>query len=385
MEAVQGEGMKFPILFAVLVFGVVVGSAALAADGAMPSAQVTLPYSEFWSLIESLKETEAPKPPPVVPFAVLASRFALVPELPSLTGTVAFDVQSFSEEEQLVPLIGDAVTIRKVVPEGATVIRKAGFYNLLLRGVNRQVVTLEIEWAGREEEGGFLYYCPLAPAVISEVEIGTLPEGFQVGVEDAVRNGQRFFLGGREAMTLHLHKPQDKPTGEVVAMPSVVTEALSEMRVVNDGTFFNATAWKIRHNTAVTWKINLGAETQVVSCLVDGRPASPVLAADHTMEIRLPEKDSETRVALAYTGKTSAFAPVRGDFSVTLPSTDLLVERADWELTLPSAFVPVAVEGNAEFFPGKSPNKLCLRKELCRGEAPAVRVFYEKPETTQKP
>lgn len=377
--------MKFLILSLVLISGMALGAESPAIDGRMAGGYVTLPYSEFRLLMDGLKKQEAPKPPPVVPFAVLASRFFLAPEGNFLRGRVIFEVASFKEEGQLIPLIGDAVTVRKVLPEGAMVIMKDGFHNLLLSGENRLVVTLEIEWTGREQESGFLYHCPLVPAVVSEVEIEKLPEGFQIEVADAVGEGNRFFLGARGDVTLRLSKPQSKPMGELVAMPSVVTAAASEMRVVSDGTFFNATIWKIRHNTAAVWKIQLGPETQVVSCQVDGRPSAPVLAPDNTIEIRLPEKDSETLVALAYTGKTSPFAPVRGDFSVTLPSTDLLVEKVDWELTLPAAFVPVAVEGNTEFLPGKVPNELRLRKELCRGEAPLARVFYEKPENTKKP
>jgi len=375
--------MKF--LSAVLM-SVVMMAKVLPAAGEIPAAQVTLPYSEFRSLIDCLKKPEAPKPPePVVPFAVLSSRFVLVPDSAAVMGTVTFDVQSFSEKAQLVPLIGDVVTIRKIAPDGVTVLQKAGFYNLLIAGAKRQTVTLEVGWAGREEEGSVSYHCPVAAAVISEVEIGKLPEGVQAEVADAVRDGNRFHLGSRDAISLRLRKPQDKPSGEVVPMPPVVAAAESEMHVVNDGTFFNSTTWRIRHNTVVTWKVNPGADAQVVSCLVDGQPTAPVLAADHTMEIRLPEKDSGTQVALSYTGKTSGFAPVRGEFSVALPTTDLLVERSDWKLTLPAAFTAVAVEGNVEFLPGESRNELRLRKELCRGEAPAARVFYQKPETTKKP
>lgn len=69
--------MKFLILSAVLMSGVVPGFAATAAAGEMAGAQVTLPYSEFRTLIDSLKKTKAPKPPSAVPFAVLASRFFL--------------------------------------------------------------------------------------------------------------------------------------------------------------------------------------------------------------------------------------------------------------------------------------------------------------------
>jgi len=367
--------MKFLILSVVLMSGVAVAAEAL------PGGQVTLPYSEFRGLLESRQKTPDFEPP--VPFAVLSTHLVLVPESSSAQGTVTFDIQSFSDLPQLVPLIGDIVTVRKVSPDGATVITKGGYYNLLVVGAKRQTVTLELGWPGRDGT----FHCPIAPAVIAEVRISQLPEGVEADIEGAVRDEKSglFHLGSRDSIAIHLRRPHDKPDGEVVPMPPVVAAADSEMRIVNDGTFITATTWRIRHNTAFGWKVNLGADTQVVSCLVDGHLAAPVLAADHSIEIRLPEKDRETQVELAYTGKTAAFAPVRGEFSVALPSTELLVERSDWKLVLPAAFAPVAVEGNTEFLPGESRNELRLRKELCRGEAPAARVFYQKPETTKKP
>jgi hypothetical protein len=192
-------------------------------------------------------------------------------------------------------------------------------------------------------------------------------------------------LGSGGKLEIRTAKKSAAPAETVVAMPAVVREAKSAMRIVSDGTFFNTTSWKIRHNTAVSWKLALGDDTQVVSCRVAGRAFAPVLTGKNALEIRLPESDSETTVELAYTGKSSPFGPVRGEFSVALPSTDLLVERMDWSLVLPAPFSPLAVEGNCEFSPGDSKNELRLSKELCRGESPAVRVFYQKPETTKKP
>lgn len=371
--------MKFLILSAVLISG-----AATAAE-TLPGAQVTLPYSEFRGLLENRQKSPPPEFP--VPFAVLAVHSALVPESSSVQGSVSFDVQVFDDLPHLVPLIGDTVTIRKITPEGSIVITKGGFHNLLVTGAGPRSITLEAGWTGSEEDGTLSFHCPVAPAAINEVRIGSLPEGVQAGVAGAVLDEKSgsFHLGSVNAISIQLRKPHARPTGEVVPMPAVVTSVNSEMRVVNDGTFFNATTWTIRHNTSFAWKINPGEATQIVSCMVNGRPVAPVLASDHSIEIRLPEKVSETQVSLSYTGKTTAFSSVRGDFSVALPSTDLLVERSDWKLLLPAAFAPVAVEGNAEFLPGESRNELRLRKELCRGEAPSVRVFYQKPETTKKP
>ncbi len=72
---------------------------------------------------------------------------------------------------------------------------------------------------------------------------------------------------------------------------------------------------------------------------------------------------------------------MRGELAIALPTTDLLVERSDWKLVLPTAYAPQAVEGNAELLPSTAPNEIILRKELCRGEAPSAQIFYEKPQT----
>jgi hypothetical protein len=373
--------MKFP--HSPTVCALVMALASARAADPLPEARVTLPYPEFRNLLEAGRPVPPPKPP--VPYAVLSSRFTFAAAGDSLQGAATFDVETFVDAPQLVPLIGDAVSIRKITPGTATVVRKDGFYQLLVEGAGRRPVTLDLSWPGRRAQGELSFDCAVAPAVISELQLGELPADAEVTVPDAVSEGDRFHLGGSATIAVRLGRREDKLAGEVVPMPAVVTSATSEMRVVNDGTFFNATDWTIRHNTAFAWRLQLGPGKQVVSCLVDGRPVAPVLIAADTLEIRLPEKDGETRVALSYTGKTSAFAPVRGDFAVELPATDLLVERFDWKLSLPASFAPVAVEGNTELLPGENRHEVLLRKELCRGEAPSARVFYQKPETTNKP
>ncbi|MFZ4776892.1 MAG: hypothetical protein ACOYM3_16100 [Terrimicrobiaceae bacterium] len=352
---------------------------------ALGRAEVTLPYSELRALIAAGKKPAPAEPP--IPSAILSSQYRLVPGEISASGTATFDVRTFHEGAQLVPLIAEGVVISQIEPPEASVVLKDGFYNLLVEGAKRQTVTLHIVCPGKPDGDTLSFQCGICPSAVSSLVLPPAAEGQSFDVRGAVKvsTSGKWNLGPQPALDIRVSRKSSAKAGTIVAMPAVVREAKSTMRIVSDGTFFNATSWKIRHNTAVIWRLTLGDETQVVSCLVDGQPFAPVDRGGSTIEIRLPESNAESTVELAYTGKSSPFAPVRGDLSVSLPSTDLLVERSEWELVLPSAYSPLAVEGNCEFFPGSSKNELVLRKELCRGESPSIRVFYQKPETTKKP
>lgn len=371
--------MKFLLLLAAASLGLPLRAENLA------GAAVTLPYTELRTLIEAGKKPSPPEYP--LPFAILSARFRLAPVEGELSGTVDFEIRSFREGGQLVPLISDSLVVSAIEPAEASIIVKDGCYNLLVEGPKRQSVTLHLDWKGKKDADTTAFQCGIHPAAISTLDLSPVPQGVDAEVAGAVQDPKSgtWHLGTGGNLDIRMARKSLEKPAEVVAMPAVVKEAHSAMRIVSDGTFFNASSWKIRHNTAVAWRLALGDDTQVVSCLVAGRPAAPVLVGNNTIEVRLPESGSETSVEIAYTGKSAAFAPVRGDFQVSLPSTGLLVERSDWDLVLPSPYSPLAVEGNCEFFPGDSKNEIRLRKELCRGEPPSVRVFYQKPETTKKP
>jgi len=351
----------------------------------LAGAAVSLPYTELKSLIEAGKRPGLPESP--IPFAILSAEYRLVPGEVSMSGMAAFEVGSFRQGAILIPLISDSLVVSRIEPAEAAIVVRDGFYNLLVEGAKRQSVTLHFDWRGKRDGDSVSFQCGITPSAISGLSFSPMPEGVNVDVTGAVQESKSgaWHLGPLGRLEIRMAKKSGVQAGTVVAMPAVVREANSAMRIVSDGTFFNASTWKIRHNTAVTWKLTPGADTQVVSCLVGGRPVAPVLTGNNTIEIRLPESESDTTVELSYTGKSAAFAPVRGEFSVSLPATDLLVERSDWSLVLPAAYAPLAVDGNCEFFPGDQKNELRLRKELCRGEAPTVRVFYQKPETNKKP
>ncbi len=361
----------------------ILAGAAHAAD-APTSGQLTLPYSEFRQLLE--KSMLPPEKRLPVSQATLSTRLRLEVRDKEAVGSVQFKVLNLAGEAALVPLIGDSVMVMRVEPPETILVRKDGFYQILAAPSMTVDVTLQIGCSGRHENQSTIFQYLLAPSAIVSLSLAKLPEGQKAEIPGAQWNSEtgEYHLAGQKQLALHVMAIQkEQPLREVVTMPAVISEATATMRLVSDGTFLNSTTWVIRHNKALVWGVSPGAETQLVSAKVDGHPIAPVLGSDSRLEFHLPENPNPTRVELNYTGKTTAFGPVRGDLSVSLPSTDLLIERTDWQLLLPSGYAPVAVEGNTDFLPGELTNEIRLRKELSRNEAPSVRIYYQKPETNK--
>ena len=73
-----------------------------------------------------------------------------------------------------------------------------------------------------------------------------------------------------------------------------------------------------------------------------------------------------------------------GQIELTLPRTDLFTNAIAWEVQLPGAYELTGFEGNVEMAPPSrgtvdpSTTFVRLRKELCKGEAPRVALFYQK-------
>lgn len=344
----------------------------------LDEARVQISYKELRSLLKAAE----PKPtPPLVESAVLAARYSVRVEGGAVSGTAEFDVQTFRDGPHAVPLAGDALILDNVEPKEAVLLSREGFYALALEGRQRAKVTLRFALPLRK---GKAVEWTVNPAVTTTIEVTAQPGPVQV--EGGVAAGEgKWRLGRTPVVRLALFEP---PVAQPpsVTMPAVIREARSQMRVVADGAFFNEMAWRIRHDGPLVWRIALPEANQLVSARVGGRPAAPSRVDAKTLEFRLPEPSGEeTAVELCYTGRVGALDPVRGDLALSLPATPLLIESLAWRLALPATYETVAAQGNVEFASGGSPGEVLLRKELCQGDAPGVRLFYQKPETTKKP
>jgi hypothetical protein len=171
-----------------------------------------------------------------------------------------------------------------------------------------------------------------------------------------------------------------------VATPdAVVGSARFAMRLVADGALLGEGTVVVRHEGPFAWRVELPAGSSLLSCSVNGAPVEPLDRGGGVIEFALgaagPKSSSEVR--LAFIGRRAAFHPVSGQVEVELPRTDLLAHSIDWEIALPEGYRLAALDGNLAGVAGSKPGLVALRKELCQGERPSARLFYEKPDALQ--
>lgn len=169
---------------------------------------------------------------------------------------------------------------------------------------------------------------------------------------------------------------------------AIVETSTAKMRIVADGAALTEIEYKIRHERALSWRVNLPEDCELLASSLDGRPVSPIDRGDHVLEFSLPSGKALSAVAFSYTAKKPAFKPVSGQIAVELPQTDLLVHLIDWELRIPIAYEIAAFEGNVESAPSsnatdKTSRVIRLHKELCKKERPRAEFFYQKPQPTK--
>ncbi len=173
----------------------------------------------------------------------------------------------------------------------------------------------------------------------------------------------------------------------VESAPAIIESSIARMRIVPDGAALTEVEYKIHHERALNWRIDLPEGSELLSANVDGQPASPIDRGAHLVEFALPSGKTATTVTFSYTSRKPAFKPVSGQIAVELPQTDLLIHSIDWELRIPVAYEIAAFEGNVESASAgnatdNSMRVVQLHKELCRKERPHAEFFYQKSQPT---
>jgi len=378
------------------IFPLLATVGCLHAQQDLDSARVTLSYQELRSLIEAAQKKPAPPPEVAVPFAVLSAEYDLTLTPQGVDGSATYVIQTFSEGSHLIPLIGENVRIASIDPADSLLILRDGTYTLVLEGKTRLKIALKLSSRFRREDGKQTLTLDLPPCPLSGLRVAGIPSGETLTVngnssQESDKDSASWQLGTAKTLRIALEKiTAEKPApaelkGIRVEMPAIVRSARSDMRVVRDGSYMNTTAWIVRHDGPLNWTLAMPEKCQLLTCKVGGEHVAPVLQDDQTWVIPLPApKDrDETSVELTYSGQQAGFEPVRGEFTGILPGTSLLVEKLEWQLQIPRPYEIVAIQGNVDFVPGSNSGELRLTRELGRGDAANVHVFYQKPETTK--
>jgi len=362
------------ILFLLLLMAAAV--AAAPAGDLETAGMVSLPLAEFQKLI-GLASKARPLP---LDHAITRSAWKLSVQSGSAVGRVDFQIEVFGDAPCLIPLLPAGVSVRGISPAEAPLVLKDGRLGVIAKAPGPLAIAIDLALGGAAENGRWVSVpVPPGPA-LTAVEVNGIPEGRVAEIPGASVGAEGLFHPAAGSSWSLVVNTRDTPAP---SLPPVVTAASAESKVVADGSTLTSARLSIRHQEAFDLEMTLPAGSQLISCQLNGRAILPARRADDTIVMRLPESDKAAVVELAFTGTTSAFQPVRGDFQIALPSTPPLVERWDWRLILPAAYEPVAIEGNVELQPGGSRNVIPLAKEITHGGAPSVRVFYEKPETNK--
>jgi hypothetical protein len=169
------------------------------------------------------------------------------------------------------------------------------------------------------------------------------------------------------------------------AQTARVPEARYRTRLVGDGSLLCEANLAIQHRGPLRWRFTLPKGSELLNCTVDGQATNPLIDEDGSLELVLvakPNADAKSGIALSYTARGPAFAPVEGRLALSLPGTPLFIESLVWTLALPEGYEPTAFEGNVEP-EGGGGAEMTFRKRLVRNETPALEIYYRKHDATR--
>ncbi len=342
-------------------------------------ARMDVPFSDIRML---LNEREKNQPPPAIGASVLSARYDLGFADGFVSGTAAFEVQTFRDGEQIVPLLSGKVIIESVEPGEAVIVRADSSHALVVNGKRRMGVTLRfhvpLETNGAVQSAGF----GVAPSAVCSLKAANIPGASRFRLAGGCQRGDTWYLSGADAIRMDLTADAGSQA-PALALPAIVSSASSTMRVVRDGALFNTMRWQVRHRQAADFELEMPADIQFVSFAVGGCPAQPAKIEGRHVTVHLPDPvnpEDGTEVEFSYTARKTAFEPVRGELVIELPSTPVLVEKSTWHLTLPDGFELVSLQGNMLREGPSEPGALRLRKEITTGETPEVRLAYQNSE-----
>jgi len=282
-------------------------------------------------------------------------------------------------------------------PADAQLIVRDGHYTVVTNRPGKQKLRLKFAVKLNRAADGTHFALVASPAAINSLSVAGLPEKQTLRVPDATqlpaeKDRLSFRLPAIERIEFEIAPEQataaaqNLPVAETAQ--AVVESGIAKTRIVSDGALLTEIVYKIRHNRALPWIVNLPEGSELLEAKIDGQSVKPIDRGERNLEFSLPTARAVSAVLVSYTGKKPAFKPVSGQIAVELPQTGLLIHTLDWELRIPVAYEIAAFEGNVESAPcaksDATSRVIPLHKELCKNERPRAEFFYQKPQQPNK-
>jgi hypothetical protein len=162
---------------------------------------------------------------------------------------------------------------------------------------------------------------------------------------------------------------------------ATVSKAVYITRLVEDGAVLVEGSYFIQHQAPLAWQLHLPVYDQILTCKVNDRAVEPIKRGEREIEFLLGAPEGgESKVTFCFAAQVEAFDAVSGRVEVSLPKTDLFIHDLKWALSIPPEY-EAEIQGNVSIdrLAGAAPSHLMnLKKELVRGEHPAVEIHYQR-------
>ncbi|MCF7674472.1 MAG: hypothetical protein K9N23_12910 [Akkermansiaceae bacterium] len=201
------------------------------------------------------------------------------------------------------------------------------------------------------------------------------PEGLPAALAAVAKGSLCQYLEGPATADLQVTPMPVAATAEGVA-----TEALWSLKIEPDGAMLASGAMTIQHKGLLDFVFDTPEGMKLLSCEVNGRPASPIDLGEGKLKLTLPPDGEKSKIECSFTGSITPLDPVEGTMKLSLPKVELFIHSLQWMLDLPAGY-QAETQGNltrSATPTGKPSSQIHLQKNLCRDERPEVHVFYQR-------
>jgi hypothetical protein len=206
------------LAFAFLMMETTPGFSATEAESAdaapdLSDARVTIPYSELktlWTAAAAQKEQDKKQEPaPPVQSAMVSAHYQLALDGEQAEGTVEFEIQQFTDQWTVMPLLGTDAQLESIEPADTQIIIRDNYYSLVSNRPGKQLVTIRFAARLLPAPEGAQLRLPIAPASINTLTVTGIPEKQALRVADATqapedKSGATYRLAPRDNLDVTL-------------------------------------------------------------------------------------------------------------------------------------------------------------------------------------